>query len=81
MIIFEIITVIGAIAAIIAAIFQIRNDKGRIRKRIEHKKKQLRKVNFELREKYGNRNFSHRTPEDAKKEKLERQIEELEKRL
>lgn len=77
----EIITVMGAIAAITGTIFIVRNDKGYIRKRIEHKKEQIRKVNFELREKYGNRNFSHRTPEDAKKEKLERQIEELEKRL
>ncbi len=85
-----VIGVIGAIASIIAAIvayvslrFTIRNSKGYILKQIDNKKNQIRKIDIRLVNTYGlNRGQCHPiTPLDEQKERLEEEINELQRKL
>ncbi len=85
-----VIGVIGAIASIIAAIvayvslrFTVRNSKGYILKQIDRKKKLIREIDIRLVNAYGlNRGQCHPiTPLDEQKEKLEAEINELQRKL
>ena len=75
-------SVIAAIAAIITLLFTIRNSKGNVIKRIGRKQEQTRALEQSFFQAHGpNANMQMDYPTQMKKEKLERQIEELEKRL
>lgn len=85
-----VIGVMGAIASIIAAIvayvslrFTVRNSKGYILKQIDRKKKLIREIDIRLVNAYGlNRGQCHPiTPLDEQKEKLEAEINELQRKL
>lgn len=85
-----VIGIIGAIASIIAAIvayvslrFTVRNSKGYILKQIDKKKKLIREIEIRLVNAYGlNRGQCHPiTPLDEQKEKLEAEINELQRKL
>jgi hypothetical protein len=84
------IGMIGTIASIIAAVvaymtlrFTVRNSKGYILKQIDKKKKQIREIDIRLVKAYGlNRGRCHPiTPLDEQKEKLEAEINELQRKL
>lgn len=85
-----IIGVIGTTASIIAAVvaymtlrFTVRNSKGYILKQIDKKKKQIREIDICLVKAYGlNRGRCHPiTPLDEQKEKLEAEINKLQRKL
>lgn len=85
-----IVGVIGAIASIIAAVvaymtlhFTVRNSKGYILKQIDKKKKLIREIDIRLVNAYGlNRGQCHPiTPLDEQKERLEEEINELQRKL
>lgn len=84
------IGMIGTIASIIAAVvaymtlrFTVRNSKGYILKQIDKKKKRMREIDIRLVKAYGlNRGRCHPiTPLDEQKEKLEAEINELQRKL
>lgn len=84
------IGMIGTIASIIAAVvaymtlrFTVRNSKGYILKQIDKKKKQIREIDICLVKAYGlNRERCHPiTPLDEQKEKLEAEINKLQRKL
>lgn len=84
------IGMIGTIASIIAAVvaymtlrFTVRNSKGYILKQIDKKKKQIREIDICLVKAYGlNRGRCHPiTPLDEQKEKLEAEINKLQRKL
>ena len=84
------IGMIGSIASIIAAVvaymtlrFTVRNSKGYILKQIDKKKKRIREIDIRLVRAYGlNRGRGHPiTPLDEQKEKLEAEINELQRKL
>ena len=84
------IGMIGSIASIIAAVvaymtlrFTVRNSKGYILKQIDKKKKRIRESDIRLVRAYGlNRGRCHPiTPLDEQKEKLEAEINELQRKL
>lgn len=84
------IGIIGTIASIIAAVvaymtlrFTVRNSKGYILKQIDKKKKRIREIDIHLVKAYGlNRGRCHPiTPLDEQKEKLEAEINELQRKL
>lgn len=84
------IGMIGSIASIIAAVvaymtlrFTVRNSKGYILKQIDKKKKRIREIDIRLVRAYGlNRGRCHPiTPLDEQKEKLEAEINELQRKL
>ena len=85
----ELFTVIGACAAVIAAwvgVITVRNTKGSILKRIARKNEQIRLINNEIVNRYGLQHTDGipgypATPLHLKKQKLQRQIAELESRL
>lgn len=75
-------SVIAAIATTITLFFTIRNSKGNIVKRIERKREQIRDLETQVCRIYGiNVNARTISPWGWKISKLERQIEELEKRI
>ena len=75
-------SVIAAISAIITLIFTIRNSKGNIVKRIERKQQQVQDLEQRLYRTHGlNANIGMYPPFWKKKEKLEREIEELRKKI
>lgn len=77
-----IVTIIGAVAAIIAAIYAVRNDKGHIRKSIRKKQKKISDLHNQECRKYGlNRHQNIITPEQLRIKKLNKEIADLEDRL
>ena len=75
-------SVIAAIAAIITLIFTIRNSKGNVIKRIERKQRQIQDLNTQFARTYGlNANMSMHYPFWERKEQLEKEIQELKKRI
>ena len=80
--IISIVTIIGAVAAVIGTVYAIQNSKGSILRRIDRKEEQIRRINHALVLKYGlNRGFGPMDSLDVKKEKLQNQITELRRRL
>lgn len=75
--------VIGAGVAIIALVFSVRNSKGYILKNIDKKRDKIFQIDQKLARKYGpnGRYPRYYTPLDEKREKLEREIKELERKL
>ncbi len=78
-----VVSVVAAIASVIALIFTVRNSKGYILKRIDQKEKIIRNIDFKLVQLYGlNRGQGGIiTPLDARKSKLKKEIEELKRKL
>lgn len=85
-----VIGIIGAIASIIAAIvayvslrFTVHNSKGYILKQIDKRRMQIQKIDNRLVNAYGlNRGHCHPiTPLDEQKEKLEAEINELQRKI
>lgn len=77
-----IITIIGTIAAVVAAIYAVRNDKGRIRKSIRKKQHKINDLEFQKDIKYRNKfGAGSVSPEQEKINKLKQEIEDLEDRL
>ena len=78
-------SVIAAIAGIVAAItgiISIRNSKGNVIKRIERKQKQIRDLENQFNQTYGlNANMRMHYPISMKRQKLEKEIEELKKKI
>ena len=76
-------SVIAAFAAVVTLIFTIRNSKGNIRRRIERKQRKIRELDVQLVNLYGlDRGKCHPiTPLDIRIEKLQVEIEELQKEL
>ncbi len=83
----EVITIIGTIAAVVAAVVSIlslRDSKRNIYKRIEKKEGQIKAIEHKLISKYGlHGDTSSRgiTSLDAKKEKLQKEIANLKRLL
>ena len=75
-------SVIAAIAAVLSLFVTIRNTKASINRRIDRKKRQILEIeNFQCRM-YGlNRKSNVITPLDEKKNKLQSEINELQRRL
>ena len=77
-----IITIIGTIAAVVAAIYAVRNDKGCIRKSIRKKQEKINDLEFQkdikYRKKFGAGSVY---PEQDKINKLKQEIKDLEDRL
>lgn len=76
-------SVIAAIAAIATFWFSIRSSKGNILKRIEKKKQQIRSIEDAQIRLYGLNGGGVRalTPMDAKRNRLQSEIAELERKL
>lgn len=75
-------SVIAAVVAIITLFFTIRNSKGNVIKRIEHKQRQIQDLENQLYRTYGlNANMRMHYPTQEKKDKLEKEIQELKKRI
>lgn len=75
-------SVIAAIAAIITLIFTIRNSKGNVIKRIERKQREIQEIDNQFARTYGlNANVRMHYPTSSKIDKLEKEIEELKKRI
>lgn len=83
----EIIGIIASVVAAIAAIatlwFSIRSSKGNILNRIDKKEQQIREINNALIQKYGlhDGRFRAMTPLDAKRNRLQTEIDELKRKL
>ena len=77
------IKIIGAFVAVVGTTFNIRNSKQGLLWRIDRKSEQLRKVDHDLVVKYGlHRSTLHPiTVLDKKKNRLERQINDLKRLL
>ena len=77
-----IITIIGTIAAVVAAIYAVRNDKGGIRKSIRKKQEKINDLEFQKDIKYRNKfGAGSVSPEQDKINKLKQEIKDLEDRL
>ena len=75
-------SVIAAIAAIITLLFTIRNSKGNVIKRIERKQAQIQELNNWFARTYGlNDDMRRHYDILEKREKLEKEIEELRKKI
>lgn len=75
-------SVIAAIATIITLIFTIRNSKGNVNKRIERKQAQINALEQRFFQTYGPRGEMRQHYEiQMHKEKLEKEIQELKKRI
>lgn len=75
-------SVIAAIAAIITLVFTIRNSKGNVIKRIERKQRQIQDITFQFSKTYGvNANISQHYPTSMKVQKLQNDIQELQKKI
>lgn len=77
-----IITIISAVAAVVAAVYAVRNDKAHIRKCIRQKQEKINKLETQkfirYHDKFGEGNVS---PEQDKIDKLNQEIKDLEDRL
>lgn len=77
-----IIAAITGIIATITGIIGIRNSKGNVIKRIERKQRELQELDNQFFRQHGpNANMSMHYPFWKKKEKLEAEIRELEKKI
>ena len=76
-----IITIIGTIAAVVAAVYAVRNDKGRIRKSIRKKRDKIQDLESLIFTKYHNKFYTGVSPEQEKINKLKQEIKDLEDRL
>ena len=76
-------SVIAAVAGVATLWFSVRNSKGNILKRIDKKQAQIRAIEDQQVRMYGiNGRFPRTiTPLDEKKEKLQREISELTRKL
>ncbi len=75
-------SVIAAIAAVLTLFATVSNTKANIYKRINHKERQISEIENRLCRKYGlSRMHTVMTPLDKKKEKLQVEIDELQRRL
>lgn len=79
----DIIKIVGACSAVIGTSYTILNSKKILLRRIDHKEAQIIKIDSELYRRYGlNRGSFHPiTHLDAKKERLQKQIEDLRRLL
>lgn len=78
----SIIAAITGIVAMITGIIAIRNSKGNVIKRIERKQRQIQDLNTQFARTYGlNANMSMHYPFWERKEQLEKEIQELKKRI
>lgn len=77
-----IITIISAVAAVVAAVYAVRNDKAHIRKCIRQKQEKISKLEtqkfIKYHDEFGEGNVS---PEQDKIDKLNQEIKDLEDRL
>ncbi|MCR5395787.1 MAG: hypothetical protein K6E86_10355 [Bacteroidales bacterium] len=77
-----IITIISAVAAVVAAVYAVRNDKAHIRKCIRQKQEKINKLETQkfirYHDKFGAGSVS---PEQDKIDKLNQEIKDLEDRL
>ncbi len=76
-----IITIIGTIAAVVAAVYAVRNDKAHIRKSIRKKQHKINDLEFQKDIKYHNKFYTGVSPEQEKINKLKQEIKDLEDRL
>ena len=76
-----IITIISAFAAVVAAVYAVRNDKAHIRKCIRKKESEINKLESQIFTKYHNKFYTGISPEQEKIDKLKQEIEDLEDRL
>ena len=76
-----IITIISAFAAVVAAVYAVRNDKAHIRKCIRKKESKINKLESQIFTKYHNKFYTGVSPEQEKIDKLKQEIEDLEDRL
>lgn len=75
-------SVIAAVVAIITLFFTIRNSKGNVIKRIERKQRQIQDLDNQFYRTYGlNANMRMHYPTQEKKDKLEKEIQELKNRI
>ena len=75
-------SVIAAIAAIITLVFTIRNSKGNVINRIERKQRQIQDITFQFSKTYGvNAKISQHYPTSMKVQKLQNDIQELQKKI
>ena len=75
-------SVIAAVVAIITLFFTIRNSKGNVIKRIERKERKIQDLDNEFFKLYGpNGNMRMHYPTLMKRERLEKEIAELRKRI
>ena len=76
-----IIAIIGAFAAVVAAVYAVRNDKAHIRKCIRKKESEINKLESQIFTKYHNKFYTGISPEQEKIDKLKQEIRDLEDRL
>lgn len=76
-----IITIISAFAAVVAAVYAVRNDKAHIRKRIRKKQDKINDLESQIFTKYHNKFYTGISPEQEKINKLKQEIKDLEDRL
>ena len=77
-----IITIISAIAAVVAAVYVVRNDKAHIKKRIRQKRDKISQLETQIFIKYRNGFWGGSvSPEQEKINKLNQEIRDLEDRL
>lgn len=77
-----IITIISAFAAVVAAVYAVRNDKAHIRKCIRKKEKKINKLESQMFIKYHNKfGGGSVSPEQEQINKLKQEIRDLEDRL
>ena len=75
-------TIIGTIAAVVAAVYAVRNDKAHIRKCIRQKEDKISKLEHQIFIKYHNTiGAGSVSPEQDKIDKLKQEIRDLEDRL
>ena len=75
-------SVIAAVVAIITLFFTIRNSKGNVIKRIERKQNQIHEIENQFYRSYGlNANVRMHSPTFSKIDKLQKDIDELNKRI
>lgn len=79
--IIDIVKIIGAAAAVVGTCFSIWNSKRIVLRRIENKKEKIRQIDHRLVLLYGlhRGSFHPQTYLDSKKERLNRQIESLQR--
>ena len=76
------IATISSVIAALTGIIMVWNSKGNVIKRIERKRQQISDLETQVYRRYGvNANIRNHSPWNWKINKLERQIEELEKRI
>lgn len=76
------LTSVGTIAAVVAAVYAVRNDKAHIKCRIRKKEQKIRELQTEEGRKYGiNIPRGAITPQQEKIDRLKKEIEDLKDRL